>query len=55
MGAQGDTNPSPVMAISTFLPIDDRKAWSDQFILTLLKITIESGNHWIIPIRFGAV
>jgi hypothetical protein len=50
-----EQKPSPVMAIRIFLPIDDRKAWIDQFILILLKITIESGKQWIIPIRFGFV
>ena len=47
--------PSPVMAISIFLPIDDRKVWINQFIFTFPKVPIESCKRWVIPIRFGAV
>ena len=47
--------PSPVMAIGIFLPIDDRKAWINQFISTFPKVPIESGKQWVIPIRSGAV
>ena len=47
--------PSPVMAISTFLPTDNRKVWINQLILNLPKDPIESGKRWVIPIRFGTV
>ena len=43
------------MAISTFLPTDDRKVWINQLILTLPKDPIESGKRRVMPIRFGAV
>jgi hypothetical protein len=43
------------MAISIFLPIDDRKVWITQFIFTLPKFPIESGKQRVIPIRYGTV
>jgi hypothetical protein len=43
------------MAISIFLPIDDRKVWITQFIFTLPKVPIEADKQRVIPIRYGAV
>jgi hypothetical protein len=46
---------NPVMAISIFLPTDDRKVWSSQFISTLPQVAMEVDKQWIIPIRFDIV
>jgi hypothetical protein len=43
------------MAISIFLPIDDRKVWITQFIFTLPKFPILAGKQRVIPIRYGTV
>jgi hypothetical protein len=42
------------MAISIFLPTDDRKVWINQLIFTLPKVTAEVDQNWIIPIGPGA-